>query len=69
MEAIKAATSVAAYHIGWEHNVGAIEAGRFGNLIAVRGEPLADITVLQNIDIVIKGGLIFKLPTEKAIGD
>ena len=69
MEAIKAARSVGAYHIGWEHNVGAIEAGRFGDLIAVRGEPLADITVLQNIDIVIKGGLIFKLPTEKAIGD
>ncbi len=69
MDAIKAATSVAAYHIGWEHNVGAIEAGRFGDLIAVRGDPLADITVLQNIGVVIKGGLIFKLPDEQAEND
>jgi imidazolonepropionase-like amidohydrolase len=62
MEAIKAATSVAAYHMDWDDDVGAIEAGRFGDLIAVRGDPLADIAVLQNIDVVIKGGLIFKLP-------
>ncbi|MEE8426117.1 MAG: amidohydrolase family protein [Woeseiaceae bacterium] len=62
MDAIKAATSVAAYHIGWDDKVGAIEAGRYGDLIAVRGDPLADITILQDVDIVIKGGLIFKLP-------
>ena len=62
MDAIKAATSVAAYHMDWDDDVGAIEAGRFGDLIAVRSDPLADIAVLQNIDVVIKGGLIFKLP-------
>jgi imidazolonepropionase-like amidohydrolase len=61
MDAIKAATSVAAYHIGWDDRVGAVEAGRFGDLIAVRGDPLEDITVLQDVDAVIKGGLIFKL--------
>jgi imidazolonepropionase-like amidohydrolase len=61
MEAIKAATSVAAYHIGWEDKVGAVEVGRFGDLIAVRSNPLVDITVLQDVDVVIKGGLIFKL--------
>ena len=62
MDAIKAATSVAAYHMDWDDDVGAIEAGRFGDLIAVRGDPLADIAILQDIDVVIKGGLIFKLP-------
>ncbi len=62
MDAIKAATSVAAYHLDWDDDVGAIEAGRFGDLIAVRGDPLVDIAVLQDVDVVIKGGLIFKLP-------
>ena len=62
MQAIKAATSVAAKYMGWSDRVGALEAGRFGDLIAVRGDPLADITSLQRVDVVIKGGLIFKLP-------
>ena len=60
MEAIKAATAVAAKYIGWSDDVGAIEAGRFGDLIAVRGDPLGDITLLEDIDVVIKGGLVFK---------
>jgi imidazolonepropionase-like amidohydrolase len=62
LQAIQAATSVAAEYMGWSDRVGAIEAGRFGDVIAVRGDPLADITVLQNVDVVIKGGLILKLP-------
>lgn len=62
MQAIQAATSVAANYLGWSDRVGALEAGRFGDLIAVRGDPLADIAVLQKVDVVIKGGLIFKLP-------
>jgi imidazolonepropionase-like amidohydrolase len=61
MDAIKAATSVAAHHIGWGDEVGAIEAGRFGDLIAVRGDPLGDITLLQDVDTVVKGGVVFKL--------
>ena len=60
MEAIQAATSVAAKYIGWADNVGAIEPGRYGDLVAVRQNPLADISVLENIDIVIKGGKRYK---------
>ena len=60
MEAIRAATSVAARYIGWERDVGAIEPGRFADIIAVRGNPLDDITVLENVDVVIKGGERFK---------
>lgn len=62
MKAIQSATSVAATYMGWEDRVGSIEEGKFGDLIAVRGNPLADIRLLQNVDVVIKGGLIFKLP-------
>lgn len=62
MDAIRASTSVAAEYIGWQGDVGAIEAGRFGDVIAVRGNPLEDIRVLQNVPVVIKGGLVFKLP-------
>ena len=56
MEAIKAATSVAARYIGWADDVGAIEPGRYGDLIAVRADPLADIRPLERVDVVIKGG-------------
>lgn len=60
MEAIKAATSVAAEVIGWENDVGALAVGRFGDLIAVRGDPLSNVSLLQDIDVVVKGGLLFK---------
>jgi len=63
MDAIRSATSVAASHMGWQADVGAIETGRFGDLIAVRGDPLENIAVLQDVRVVVKGGLVFKLPT------
>ena len=42
-------------------DVGAIEAGRFGDLIAVRADPRKDMDVMKTVDVVIKGGLVFKL--------
>jgi imidazolonepropionase-like amidohydrolase len=62
MEAIESATSVAARYLGWEDRVGALAAGRFGDLIAVRGNPLEDIHRLEDVAVVLKGGLAFKLP-------
>ncbi len=62
MEAIKAATSVAARVMQWGDRVGTIQKGLYGDIVAVKGDPLADISELENIDIVIKGGLIFKAP-------
>jgi imidazolonepropionase-like amidohydrolase len=41
-------------------DVGAIEAGRFGDLIAVRGDPLEDMTIMRDVKVVVKGGLVFK---------
>ena len=62
MEAIKAASSVAAHYMGWADRVGELEVGRYGDLIAVKGDPLKDVTLLQHVAVVIKGGLAFKLP-------
>lgn len=62
MEAIQSATSVAARAIGWEDRVGAIVPGRFGDLIAMREDPLHDVRALQKVEVVVKGGLAFKLP-------
>ncbi len=62
MEAIQAATSVAARYMGWKDRVGAIAPGLFADLIAVKGDPLKDISILENVEAVIKGGLVFKAP-------
>lgn len=63
MDAIKSATSLAARHMGLSADVGAVEIGRYGDLIAVRSNPLEDMGVMRTVDVVIKGGLAFKLPT------
>jgi imidazolonepropionase-like amidohydrolase len=60
MQAIQSATSAAATYMGWSDRVGALAPGRYGDLIAVRCKPLADITCLQHVDVVVKGGLLFK---------
>lgn len=57
MEAIRAATLNAAEALGRTKDVGAIEVGRYGDLIAVAGDPLADVTVLTRVTDVIKGGV------------
>jgi imidazolonepropionase-like amidohydrolase len=46
--------------IGWPDDVGALEAGKFADLIAVRGDPITAINVLQHVDVVMKGGLVIK---------
>ena len=63
MEAIQSATSVAARHMGWDDRVGSLQAGRLADLVAVTGDPLTDITRLQDVAVVVKGGLVFKMPS------
>ena len=60
MEAIQAATVHAAELIGWPGDVGAIEAGQYADIIAVRGNPLDDIRELEDVSFVMKGGVIIK---------
>lgn len=60
IEAIQAATVNAAELLGWPNRVGAIEVGKYADLIAVDGNPLADITVLEQVKWVMKGGEVVK---------
>ena len=61
MQAIQAATLNAAELLGWSDRVGVIEAGRFADIIAVTGDPISDVTTLEHVAFVMKGGqVIFK---------
>lgn len=60
LQAIQAATRNAAQALGREGDVGAIAVGRYGDMIAVEGDPLKDVRVLEKIAVVIKGGEVVK---------
>lgn len=60
MQAIQAATVSAADLLGWTDRIGAIERGRFADIIAVSGDPISDVTVLENVGFVMKGGQVIK---------
>src|SRR5438445_3872693 len=60
VQAIRAATSEGAQLMGWQDRVGAVEAGKFADLVAVEGDPIADITELERVNFVMKGGHVFK---------
>jgi imidazolonepropionase-like amidohydrolase len=59
LEAIRSATVNAAEALG-RNDVGVLEAGRFADLIAVRGDPTKDVTVLESVPFVMKGGVVEK---------
>jgi len=59
-DAIASATRIAAEIIGWSDRVGTIEPGKFADLIAVAGDPLRDITELERVTWVMKGGAVYK---------
>jgi len=60
LQAIQAATVSAAEALGRPQDVGAIAVGRYGDLIAVAGDPLADVGLLQSVSFVMKGGVVIK---------
>ena len=60
-EAIQAATIHAADVMGWGNQVGQINSGFFADIVALRDNPIDDIKALENIEVVIKGGQLFKL--------
>ena len=59
-KAIQAATINAATMLGIEDKLGTLEAGKFADIVAVKGNPLQDITTLENVQFVMKGGKIYK---------
>ena len=60
LQSIQAATVNAADLLGWSDRVGTIEAGKFADLIAVDGDPLANVHILENVKFVMKGGEVVK---------
>ncbi|MCW3849047.1 amidohydrolase family protein [Sphingomonas sp. LB-2] len=60
MQAIQAATSVAAQLLRWDRDVGAVAPGRFADLVAVKGDPLEDVRLLEHVSGVMKGGVVVR---------
>jgi imidazolonepropionase-like amidohydrolase len=60
LQAIQAATRSAAIALNREADVGAIAVGRYGDLVAVDGDPLQDVRTLEHVRTVIKGGEVVK---------
>ena len=58
--AIQAGTTINAEVLGWQNQIGSIDKGKYADLIAVSGDPLADITELQRVKFVMKGGKVIK---------
>ena len=59
MEAIKAATTSAADLLGMSDKIGSISKGKFADIVAVDGDPLTDITIMQKMAFVMKDGKIY----------
>ena len=60
MQSIEAGTLSAATLLGRETEVGSLTTGKFADIVAVKGDPLQDITTLEHVDFVMKGGAVFK---------
>lgn len=60
VQAIQAATLSAADLLGWNDKVGVIAPGAFADIIAVDGDPLKDVTELERVKFVMKGGVVYK---------
>src|SRR5690242_18049869 len=59
MQAIRSATTTAAEMLGMQNDLGGITPGKYADIVAVKGDPLNDINLLQKIDFVMKGGEVF----------
>jgi imidazolonepropionase-like amidohydrolase len=60
VRAIQAGTIVNAQVMGWQDQIGSVTKGKFADLVAVSGDPIADITELQRVKFVMKGGKVIK---------
>jgi imidazolonepropionase-like amidohydrolase len=60
LDVIRAVTINATEMLGWADRIGAVEPGRFADLIAVAGDPVADCTELERVRFVMKGGQVIR---------
>jgi imidazolonepropionase-like amidohydrolase len=60
MESIMAGTINAATLLGWQKNIGSHEAGKFADIVAVQGDPLADIKRMESVSFVMKNGVVYR---------
>jgi imidazolonepropionase-like amidohydrolase len=60
VHALQAGTVNAADLMGWSDRIGAIAPGKFADIVAVRGNPLEDVTILQHLGFVMKDGTVYK---------
>ena len=60
LQAIQSGTVNAADLLGWRDKVGAIEPGKLADIIAVDGDPLRDVSVLEHVKFVMKGGVVYR---------
>jgi len=59
-QALRSATVTASELLGMQDKIGTIEAGKYADIVAVPGDPLGDATVLEKVEFVMKGGLVYK---------
>src|SRR6185369_4537261 len=62
IQAIRSATTVASELLGMQSQIGTVEAGKFADIVAVQGDPLSDVSILKNVNFVMKGGEVYKHP-------
>ena len=61
-QAIRAATVTAAELLGMRDSLGTVEAGKLADIVAVPGDPLGDVSLMERVDFVMKGGVVYRRP-------
>jgi imidazolonepropionase-like amidohydrolase len=69
LAAIKSATSIAATLLGLEKELGSVESGKLADLVAVPGDPLADIALMTHVHFVMKDGVVYRQPAASVAAD
>jgi imidazolonepropionase-like amidohydrolase len=61
-QAIRSATVTAAELLGMQDSLGTLEAGKVADVVAVTGDPLSDVALMEKVDFVMKGGVVYRRP-------
>ena len=68
LETIQSATLIAAMVLGMEDQLGVVEPGKIADIVAVRGDPTVDISVMERVDFVMKEGVVYLSPWTSTAG-